>query len=48
VQRLQTIATLVKTYGERLTEYLDLRGLEVRLFELEEKYAELAKKAKGN
>jgi len=48
VQRLQVVATLARTYSEKLTEYLDLRGLEKRLFELEGKYAELAKKAKGN
>jgi len=48
VQRLQVVATLARTYSEKLTEYLDLRGLEQRLFDLEGKYAELAKKAKGN
>jgi biotin operon repressor len=48
VQRLQVVATLARIYSEKLTEYLDLRGLEQRLFELEGKYAELAKKAKGN
>jgi hypothetical protein len=53
VQRLQVVATLARTYSEKLTEYLNLRGLEQRLFELEGKYAELAKKtltekAKGN
>ena len=48
VQRLQVVANLARTYSEKLQEYLDLRGLEKRLFELEGKYAELAKKAKGN
>lgn len=48
VQRLQVVATLARTYSEKLTEYLDLRGLEQRLFDLEGKYAEFAKKAKGN
>ena len=48
VQRLQVVATLARTYSEKLTEYLDLRGLEQRLFDLEEKYAELTKKTKGN
>jgi hypothetical protein len=48
VQRLQVVATLARTYSEKLQEYLDLRGLEKRLFELEGKYAELAKKAQGN
>jgi len=46
VQRLQTVATLARTYSEKLTEYLDLRGLEQRLFELEGKYAGLAKKTR--
>jgi biotin operon repressor len=48
VQRLQVVATLARTYSEKLTEYLDLRGLEQRLFDLEGKYAEFAKKTKGN
>jgi IS30 family transposase len=48
VQRLQVVATLARTYSEKLTEYLDLRGLEQRLFELEGKYAEFAKKTEGN
>ena len=53
VQRLQVVANLARVYSEKLQEYLDLRGLEKRLFELEGKYAELAKKtlakkAKGN
>ena len=48
VQRLQVVATLARTYSEKLTEYLDLRGLEQRLFDLEGKYVELAKKTKGN
>ena len=48
VQRLQVVANLARTYSEKLQEYLDLRGLEKRLFELEGKYADLAKKAKGN
>jgi len=53
VQRLQVVANLARTYSKKLQEYLDLRGLERRLFELEGKYAELAKKtlakkAKGN
>jgi len=48
VQRLQVVATLAKTYSEKLTEFLDWRGLEQRLFELEAKYAELAKKSQSN
>lgn len=48
VQRLQVVASLARVYSEKLTEYLDLRGLEKRLFELEAKYAGLTKKAKGN
>lgn len=48
VQRLQVIAALAKAYSEKLTDFLDFRGLEQRLFELEAKYGELAKKSQGN
>ena len=47
VQRLQVVANLARTYSEKLVEYMDWRGLEKRLFELEVKYDELAKRAKG-
>ena len=46
--RLRSIIQGVKTYKELLTDYLDFYGLEKRLFELEAKYGELAKKAKGS
>ncbi len=41
--RLRSIIQGVKTYKELLMDYLDFRSLESRLFELEAKYAELAK-----
>jgi len=44
IHRLQVVAMLVKTYSEKLPVYLNLRGLEQRLFELESKYSDLAKK----
>jgi len=44
IQRLQVVATLAKTYKELFADYLDYRGHERRLIELEEKYTELAKK----
>jgi hypothetical protein len=42
VQRLQAIATLARTYKELLADYLDYRGIEVRITEMEAKYAKLA------
>lgn len=44
VQRLQIIANLSKTYKEILSDYLDYRGIEKRLIELEGNYAEIVKK----
>jgi hypothetical protein len=44
VHRLQIIANLSKTYKEILSDYLDYRGLEKRLIELEGNYAEIVKK----
>ncbi len=44
IHRLQVVAMLVRTYCEKLPVYLNLRGLEQRLFELESKYSDLAKK----
>jgi len=46
VQRLQTVATLARTYKELLADYVDYRGIEAKLVELEVKYAKLARKAK--
>jgi len=45
--RLRSIIQGVKTYKELLADFLDFSGLESRLFELEAKYADLAKKAKS-
>jgi hypothetical protein len=45
VQRLQVVATLAKTYKEAFADYLDYRGLEERLVELEGKYDALVKKS---
>jgi hypothetical protein len=45
VQRLQVVATLAKTYKELFADYLDYRGLEERLVELEGKYESLIKKS---
>jgi len=44
VQRLQVVATLAKTYKEAFADYLDYRGLEERLVELEGKYEALTNK----
>ncbi len=48
VQRLQVVATLAKTYKEIFADYLDYRGLEERLVELEGKYEALIKKSQTN
>lgn len=45
VARLRVIATLAKTYKEIFADYLDYRGLETRLVELEAKYDALVKKS---
>lgn len=45
--RLRSIIQGIKTYKELLADYLDFRGLESRLFELEAKYAELSRKGKA-
>jgi len=44
VQRLQVVATLARTYKDILVDYLDYRGVEAELFELRQKYEELAKR----
>jgi hypothetical protein len=46
VQRLHVIANLARTYKELLADYIDYRGIEQKLVELEAKYAKLAEKAK--
>jgi len=48
VQRLRVVAALAKTYKELLTDYIDYRGIEAKLVEMEEKYAQLAEKAKDD
>ncbi len=49
VQRLQVVATLAKTYKEILADYINYRGIEVKLVELEAKYARLIEeKAKSD
>ena len=48
VQRLQVVATLAKTYKDVFADYLDYRGLEERLVELEGKYEAIASKSKTN
>jgi len=47
LQRLDTIATLYKAYAAGLEQYVGYRKIEAKLLELEEKYSELAKDAKG-
>ncbi len=41
VQWLQAIATLARTYKEILADYLDYRGVEAKLKDMEAKYAAL-------
>lgn len=41
VQRLQAIANLARTYKEILADYLDYRGVEAKLMDMEAKYAAL-------
>jgi len=48
VQRLQVTATLARTYKELLADYIDYRGIEAKLVELEGKYATLAQETKSN
>ncbi len=49
VQRLQVVATLARTYKEVLADYINYRAIEVKLIELEGKYARLVEeKTKGN
>jgi hypothetical protein len=49
VQRLQVMATLARTYKELLSDYINYRGIEAKLVDLEAKYAGLLQeKSKGN
>jgi hypothetical protein len=43
VQRLSVVATLARTYKELFADYVNYRGIEAKLVELEGKYARLAK-----
>ena len=44
LQRLDTIATLFKTYAQGLERYVGYRKIEAKLLELDKKYAELTGK----
>ncbi len=46
IQRLRGTATLARTYKDLLADFVDFRGLEDRLTELEAKYSELVKELK--
>lgn len=48
VQRLEATATLARTYKDLLADYIDYRGIEAKLVELEGKYAQLAQGTKNN
>ena len=48
VQRLQVVANVARTYKDMFADYLDYRGLEERLVDLEAKYYELTKKSATN
>ncbi|HSV49195.1 MAG TPA: hypothetical protein VLH35_02680 [Candidatus Acidoferrales bacterium] len=41
VQRLQVVATLARAYKDILSDYLDYRGIEAKLNDMEAKYASL-------
>jgi DNA-binding CsgD family transcriptional regulator len=44
VQRLHLIANLARTYKEILADYIDYRGIEQKLMEMEAKYTRLIKR----
>ncbi len=46
VQRPQAVATLARTYKNLLADYIDYRGIETKLVELDAKYAKLVRKAR--
>ena len=48
IQRLQVVANIARTYKDMFADYLDYRGLEERLVDLEAKYSELTKKTATN
>jgi len=47
VQRLQTVATLARTYKDLFSDYVDYRGIEAELVELRGKYENLVKKVQN-
>jgi hypothetical protein len=47
VQRLQTVATLARTYKDLFSDYVDYRGIERELIELRAKYEDLVKKTQN-
>ena len=48
VQRLQVLATLAKTYKEGLADFINYREIEIRLNDMEAKYAALLEKTSKN
>ena len=49
IMRLRTIIQGVRAYQELLADYVDYRGIETKVFEMEEKFAKLLEdKTKGN
>lgn len=47
VQRLQTVATLARTYKDLLSDFVDYRGIEAELVELRKKYEDLVQKVQN-
>ena len=45
IQRLRSVVSAVKIYKELLADYMDYRRIEIRLVEMEEKFAQRAKDA---
>jgi len=48
VQRLQTVANIAKTYQELIVDYINYRGIEKKLVEMEEQNARLHEELKGS
>ncbi|HSV48690.1 MAG TPA: hypothetical protein VLH35_00105 [Candidatus Acidoferrales bacterium] len=48
VNRIQAIATIAKTYKELLSDYINYRGIELKLKEMEQENARLLKEASSN
>ncbi|MGF3522067.1 MAG: hypothetical protein ACQXXJ_03095 [Candidatus Bathyarchaeia archaeon] len=47
IQRIQAVATIAKTYKELLADYINYRGIEAKLKEMEELNAKLLKEERG-